>query len=44
MEVPVWLAPGRSDMVMKATVGNGKPPDNALARACSEELNAAKSG
>lgn len=37
----------RSDMVMKAgwaTLGNGKSPDNALARACSEELNAAKSG
>ncbi len=37
----------RSDMVMKAgwaTLGNEKSPNNALARACSEELNAAKSG
>jgi hypothetical protein len=37
----------RSDLVMKAgwaTLGNEKSPDNALARACSEELNAAKAG
>ena len=37
----------RSDMVMKAgwaTVGNEKSPDNALARACSDKLNSAKSG
>jgi hypothetical protein len=30
MEVPVWLAAGRSEMVMKAgwaTVGNGKSPE-----------------
>ena len=37
----------RSDMVMKAgwaTVGNEKSPDNALARACSEQLTTAKAG
>lgn len=37
----------RSDMVMKAgwaTVGNEKSPDDALARACSDKLNGAKSG
>jgi hypothetical protein len=37
----------RSDVVMKAgwaTVGNEKSPDNALARACSEQLTSAKAG
>ena len=37
----------RSDMVMKAgwaTLGHGKSPDNALARACSDELRGMKSG
>ncbi len=37
----------RSDMVMKAgwaTVGDDKSPDNALARACSDKLAAAKTG
>jgi hypothetical protein len=37
----------RSDMVLKAgwaTVGNDTSPDSALARACSEQLAAAKAG